>query len=237
MSQTEMRFPTPKKVYKHGGARPGAGRPRNPNRRDPLHATRPKVSRHEPQHTVLRVRKDVGRLRRGKVYRALRKTLSRMLGMLGFQVCHVSIQHNHLHLIVEAAGKDALRRGMQGFAISAAKAINKVMKRSGKVFEFRYHATAITSPRQARHALSYVLNNWRRHNEDERARAAHEAVIDPYSTARQFPGWKESQLAVLPPGFETFDPLEVARPRTWLLQVGWTKHGKISAFATPGTLQ
>ena len=233
MKQLEIALP---KSRTHGGARAGAGRKRDPNRKDPLHAKRPKVSRHEPQHTVLRVRKDVGRLRRGKVYRALRKTLSRMLGRLGFQVCHVSIQHNHLHLIVEAAGKDALRRGMQGFAISAAKAINKVMKRSGKVFEFRYHATAIKSPRQARHALSYVLNNWRRHNEDERARASYDAVIDPYSTARQFQGWKETQLAVMPPGFESLDPLEVSPPRTWLLTVGWQKHGKISAYMTPGPL-
>lgn len=159
-----------------------------------------------------------------------------MLGMLGFQIVHVSIQHNHLHLLVEAAGKDTLRRGMQGFAISAAKAINKACKRTGKVFEYRYHATQISSPRQARHALSYVLNNWRRHNEDERTRAAHEAAIDPYSTARQFAGWKERNAAVMPAGFERFDPLEVAPPRTWLLRVGWEKSGAISAYAIPGSL-
>lgn len=109
---------------------------------------------------------------------------------------------------------------MQGFAISAAKAINKICKRTGKVFEYRYHATPITTPRQARNALAYVLNNWRRHNEDERTRAAHEAAIDPYSTARQFAGWKERRAAVMPPGFGSLDPLEVAPPRTWLLRVG-----------------
>lgn len=186
---------------------------------------------------MLRTRADVGRLRRGKIYRGLRATLRRCLGKLGFRVVHVSIQHNHLHLLVEAAGKDALRLGMQGFAISAAKIINKVCKRSGKVFEFRYHATSIKTPRQAHHALSYVLNNWRRHNEDERTRAAHEAAIDPYSTARQFDGWEERASAVMPPGFQTFDALEVAPPRTWLLRVGWEKHGKVSAFATPGPMK
>lgn len=142
-----------------GGKREGAGRPKKKNklRRDPLHRTRPEFPARYPQHVVLRTCRDVPRLRRGKIYRAIRKTLGRMLGMLGFQVVHVSIQHNHLHFLVEAAGKEALRVGMQGLAISAAKAINKVTKHKGKVFEYRYHATSITSPRQARNALAYVL--------------------------------------------------------------------------------
>ena len=32
------------------------------------------------------------------------------------------------------------------------------------------------------------------------------------------------------------DPLEVGEPRTWLLRVGWEKHGAISAYAIPGSL-
>jgi REP element-mobilizing transposase RayT len=221
----------------HGGRREGAGRKKNPHRRDPLHRTRPDFAKRFPQHVVLRTRAEVGRLRRGKIYRALRAALRRQLGKLGFQVVHLSIQRNHLHFIVEAAGKNGLRRGMQGLAISAAKAINRTLKRKGKVFEFRYHATAIRTPRQARNALAYVLNNWRRHNEDERAKAARFAAIDPYSTARQFRGWKELHDAVMPPGFKTFDPLEVAQPSTWLLSTGWlAKHGPISCWATPGPL-
>jgi hypothetical protein len=46
------------------------------------------------------------------------------------------------------------------FAISAAKNINRAAGRKrGTVFAYRYHATAITNPSQARKALSYVLNN------------------------------------------------------------------------------
>ena len=40
---------------------------------------------------------------------------------------------------------------------------------AGKVFPDRYHAQIIRTPRQARHALAYVLNNWRKHGENKLA--------------------------------------------------------------------
>ncbi len=87
---------------------------------------------------------------------------------------HASVQQTHIHLIVEAEGKVALARGMKAFQISAAKHINAAVsrglatRRRGAVFPDRYHVEVITTPRQARHALAYVLNNWRRHREDQR---------------------------------------------------------------------
>ena len=143
---------------------------------------------------------------------------------VAFRVVHISIQHNHLHLLVEADGKLALSRGMQGFAIAAARAINATAGRTGKVFAFRYHSTAITSPRQARHALAYVLNNWRRHREDQRSQPALKAAIDPYSSAIVFDGWNEVQSFAIP---EDYEPLPVARPETWLLRRGWRLGGPL----------
>ncbi|HEX8107149.1 MAG TPA: hypothetical protein VF516_05435, partial [Kofleriaceae bacterium] len=52
------------------------------------------------------------------------------------------------------------------------------------------HAEIITSPRQARHALSYVLSNWRRHQEDLRAPMSG-WTIDWFSSAVMFSGWAE----------------------------------------------
>ena len=112
------------------------------------------------------------------------------------------------------------------------RAINRVLGRAGKVFAYRYHATAIASPRQMRNALSYVLNNWRRHDEDEGSEAAHRAALDPYSTAIHFRGWREGEYAT-PAGFE---PLPSAAPQTWLLRVGWERRGPISAWDVPGRL-
>jgi hypothetical protein len=143
----------------------------------------------------------------------------------------MSIQHNHLHLLVEADDKDALSHGMRSLTISAARAINRALGRKGRVFAYRYNATPITNPRQMRNALSYVLNNWRRHHEHMRSPAARQACIDPYSTAIRFAGWKETARFAIPDGYE---PLSSAEPQTWLLRIGWRKHGPISVFEEPG---
>jgi hypothetical protein len=114
---------------------------------------------------------------------------------------HLSVQRTHVHLLVEASGKVALARGMQGFQISAAKHINAAIsegrpgpRRKGAVFPDRYHAEIITSPRQARHALSYV-SNWRKHGEDRRE-VTRGWRIDWFSSAVMFPDWTEYGDAV-----------------------------------------
>ncbi|HEY5936311.1 MAG TPA: transposase [Kofleriaceae bacterium] len=217
-----------------GGAREGAGRKRIKGRSDPAHRERPEHRAYHPVHVVLRTRPDVPRLRRGEVLRSIRKALQRAAHRSDFRVVHVSIQHNHLHLIVEATTKLGLSRGMQGFAIAAARAINNSLERRGKVFAFRYHSTTITNPRQARHALAYVLNNWRRHREDERGEQQRNALVDPYSSGVVFDGWREVSSFALP---ENYVPLPVARAQTWLLRTGWELGGpKISVRERPGRL-
>src|SRR6185436_17379510 len=91
--------------------------------------------------------------------------------------------------------KQALARGMQSFQISAARNINTLLghlcrRRRGRVFVDRYHLEVITTPRRARHALSYVLGNWRKHGEDRQGLAS-TWLIDPFSSAISFPDWKE----------------------------------------------
>jgi REP element-mobilizing transposase RayT len=176
-------------------------------------------------HVVLRTRREVGRLRRSKVYGAIRSALVRVAARIDFRVVHVSIQHNHVHLLVEAGDAKALSRGMQALEITAAKAINASLGRAGKVFAHRYHATPITSPRQAHRALGYVINNWRRHREDLSA----PGLVDRFSSAHAIEGWAR----VAP---EPEDALPVTAPRTWLLSVGWALHGPIDPRATPGPL-
>src|SRR6185312_13469952 len=102
---------------------------------------------------VIRTRRDVPRLRRGPTYRAIDRALRHVLGEHAFRVVHTSIQHNHLHFLVEAHDKDALSHGMRSLTITAARAINRVLGRKGRVFEYRYNAKAITNPRQMRNAL------------------------------------------------------------------------------------
>jgi hypothetical protein len=101
----------------------------------------------------------------------------------------------------------------------------------------RYHATIIDSPRQARHALAYVLCNWRKHRE-HRAAFAREWRVDPFSSGIAFDGWKEragEPLGFRPP--PTYEPLIVWLPRCWLLREGWRRHGLIGLDETPRDLR
>jgi putative transposase len=146
---------------------------------------------------VLRVVSAVGSLRRRCVYQAVREATLTTARREDFRIVHLSIQRTHVHLLVEADDKKALARGMQGFQISAAKHLNAAIskakpgpRRRGPVFPDRYHAEIITSPRQARHALCYVMNNWRKHQEDHRAPMS-AWTVDWFSSAAMFPGWAE----------------------------------------------
>jgi REP element-mobilizing transposase RayT len=227
------------------------GRPRkNPARASAAHKPRPEHEKRFPVHVVLRVASVVGSLRKRFMYRALREaTIAVALRELAydhvkgaFRIVHLSIQRTHVHLLVEADNKLALSRGMQSFQISAAKHINReysvraklVERRRGNVFVDRFHQEVIKTPRQARRSLAYVLNNWRKHRED-RAEFAKSWPIDPFSSAISFDGWKEREDAVVRwSRRETYDPLVVYLPKTWLLQQGWQKHGLISFYEVPG---
>jgi len=127
---------------------------------------------------------------------------------------------------------------MQAFEISAARHINRALsearrvRRRGRVFSDRYHARVLRSPRQVRHALAYVLNNWRRHEEDHGPESMF-WTIDPYSSAIHFSGWREldGRRSSVP---ERHEPLPVGAAESWLLRVGWRRHGLISVREVPG---
>ena len=59
-------------------------------------------------------------------------------------------------------------------------------------------------------------------------------TIDWFSSAVMFPGWVEyGDEPFLWSGPETYDPLIVYQPRTWLLREGWKKSGTISYREVP----
>jgi REP element-mobilizing transposase RayT len=225
-------MPTPAKKLTHGGKRAGAGRkPADGSRERGHHARLPIDPRH-PQHVVLRTREDVGRLRIEPIVEVVRSAIRALAERADFRVVHFSLQRNHLHFLIEAASNAALESGMHRLTIRLVKGINASLGRSGKVFDGRYHSTPITTPTQARNALAYVLNNWRKHNEDERSPETYVAPLDPYSSAFDFDGWKELGRIQLP---VYLTPSGVHRPRTWLLRAGWRKAKRgISMFRAPG---
>ena len=192
----------------------------------------------------MRLASDLGTLRRRRAYQAIRRATLIAARKHDATIVHISIQANHVHMLVEAAEARQLGEGMRRFAISAAKQLNRTVsyergcKRAGRVFVDRYHATVITRPTQARNALAYVLNNWRRHQE-HRNHDARGWLLDRYSSAIRFRGWAElpdGHTWGVPPNYELLD---VGEPRSWLLRVGWRQRGGglIALRAMPGPWQ
>jgi REP element-mobilizing transposase RayT len=225
-----------------GGKRRGAGRPPKGSRAGSPHKKRPLLHARYPVHVTLRAIGSVGNLRRRCVYKAIREASLTTARRENFRIVHLSIQRSHLHLLVEAEHKEALAAGMQGFQCSAAKHINAAIskgrpgpRRRGSVFPDRYHAEIITSPTQARNVLSYVLLNFRRHQEDLVAPFS-AWKVDWFSSAAMFPDWAEygEDEVFLWSGPTTYEPLLVFKPRTWLLAAGWKKSSPtISCFEVP----
>jgi REP element-mobilizing transposase RayT len=175
----------------------------------------------------------VARLRQ-RLIQAIRRSMFRYLDGADFCIVHISLQHNHIHLIVEASDRRALTRGMQSYVINTARAINRAWGREGKVFAYRYHASQIRTDRYARNALSYVLNNWRRHTEDYRDGNNGTQILDEYSSAISFMGWKGDHRFKPPPGYEL---LPVSAPQTELLQFDWEWFGLIDPWEVPGPMR
>jgi REP-associated tyrosine transposase len=140
----------------------------------------------------------------------------------------------HAHLIVEARDRPALGRGMKAIGARLALAVNRVAKRSGRVFADRYHLQLLPTPRQVWNALRYVLLNARRHAAKARRSVDASVRLDPASSARWFEGWKRKvPSADEPPAARLTHP-PVARAKTWLLAVGWRRHGLLDPADVPG---
>jgi putative transposase len=69
-----------------------------------------------------------------------------------------------------------------------------------------------------------VLLNARRHLAKRRHAVRADAALDPASSARWFDGWRAASRPALE---GTAAAPEVARPRTWMLRVGWRRHGLV----------
>lgn len=140
-----------------------------------------------------------------------------------FRIVHFSVQSDHVHLLVEAADSAALSSGMRGLVIRIARQVNKLLFRRGRVWADRWHGRALTSPRAVRHAIVYVLANFRKHEPQSPLR------LDPYSSAPYFDGFREyAGKAPLDASGGEADPWRallqyprVQRAMTWLLAQSW----------------
>jgi REP-associated tyrosine transposase len=210
-----------------GGLRKNAGRKRRSVRPGVPHSRRDQLPRNAAVHVTMRARKGLPRLRSHRGWQALRKAVRGVLGREGFRVCELSLMTNHVHLIVEADDRVALSGGMNALGTSLARRLNRVLGRRGRVFAGRYHARVLRTPLEMKRALAYVLNNARKHAAQGGRRLA-SGWLDPFSSARAFAGWRGVDAR---PGTE---PPWLAAAGTWLLRVGWRRHGLLDVDAIPG---
>lgn len=212
-----------------GGPRTGAGRPLVYRRPPVHHVRRPPVAGRYPCHVRLRVVDGVPSLRQKRFIREFRRTLARAAERGDFRVVHYSVQRNHVHLLVEAAGKEALGRGMKAVGARVARAVNRVFQRSGPALFGRYWLRVLRTPREVRNALAYVLLNARKHFFEARRRRP-PAVLDVCSSGAWFDGWRAPPSRGDPPGLRA-----VSSAHTWLLARGWRRHGLVDPAEVPGS--
>lgn len=212
-------------VRRWGGRRPGAGRP--PGGRSKIwHRAREPFSARDAIHLTIRVRTDVPSLRSVRFVRELERSLRQMIRRPDFRIAHYSVQSIHAHFLVEAHHPDALGRGAKALGARLARAANRVFGRRGPVLEDRYHQRVVRTPREARHAIAYVLLNARRHAGPGALPGAC-TRIDPASSGRWFDGWSRRTARAI-------DPPAIQLARTWLLGSAWRRHGLIDPGEVPG---
>ena len=85
----------------------------------------------------------------------------------------------------------------------------------------RYHEHVLTTPREVRNVLAYVLKNWNRHAK------AFTRMLDELASGPWFDGWGEDFEVA---GNALRDP-PIVPAETWLLKVGWRRHGLVPVVA------
>jgi len=117
-----------------------------------------------PVHVTWRMKHGVWNLRSRRCFTALARAFWGGANRFGFRLVHYSVQGNHVHLLVEAQNEKSLSRAMCGLGVRVAKALNRVMKRHGKVLDDRYHGRILKTPTEVKRARTYLLTNAQKHH-------------------------------------------------------------------------
>jgi len=134
---------------------------------------------------------------------------------------------------VHSARVDAARPHRRRAPLAARFPCHVTLRiRRGPVLADRYHLRVLRTPREVRNALAYVLLDVRKHWW-ERHDGAPPERLDAASSGRWFDGWRRVPGSREPPP-GALEPREVALPRTWLLSIGWRRHGLVDPAEVPG---
>jgi REP element-mobilizing transposase RayT len=212
-----------------GGKRRGAGRRPKGERAGVSHARRARLCARHPVLVTMRLRAGLPSLRAKDSHALVRRAFAASSEGEGFRVVEYSVQSNHLHLLVEARGERALSRGMNGLAVRIVRGLQRLWRLCGRLLADRYHARGLSTPRAVRTALVYVMQDARKHG------AWIARWPDVYSSGASFDGWKGAWRVSR--GAESISAGSAwsVRARTWLLSIGWRRHGLIGVLEAPAS--
>jgi putative transposase len=226
--QQELPFAPRRPARKKKGVKPGP-KPRPERTGFIPHVPRPVHDKNHPVHVTMKRLHARASLRSQRVFAALRAQIAHAVRR-GVRVIHYTIQDDHLHLIVEAADRARLARGLQYLFSRIAFEVNRIERRHGRLFRDRHHRRPLTTPTETRNALVYVFFNDRKHAFQRGWSAKHDAVsqghgwIDHCSSAMWFVDW--DPRARPPPDLVARSregDCPIARPTTWLASRGWKR--------------
>lgn len=160
---TQLNFINPKR----------AGRPSTVDR-GIRHISRDRLYRPTSLHLTIKVRENKADIKTKKILKALHHAIKRAR-LKELKIIHYTLEHNHLHLLVEASDNLILHKGMQALGITLSKAINKIKKLKGGVYKHRYHFRKLNSRRELINVLYYIFKNGIKHKRTL-------SMIDPYNS-------------------------------------------------------
>ena len=99
-----------------GGKRAGAGRKPGSARAGVAHRARGEWARPMPLHVTLRMAPHVYNLRSRRSFRVIEAALRGGGDRFDVRIVELSVQGNHIHLLVEAPNRQALARAIQGLS-------------------------------------------------------------------------------------------------------------------------
>lgn len=146
-------------------------------------------------------------MRARRAFRVIRAAFAAAVQRFGLTLCEFSVQSNHIHLVVEAAHRPALSKGLQALGVRLARRLNRVFGRSGRLLADRFHAHYLKSARETANAVRYVRTN-HMHHRGIRSRSMRDVA------ASMLPG----TLADPCSSSDLQHGVPLRFPRTWLLK-------------------
>ena len=119
----------------------------------------------------------------------LRQMLWQQAAFCGLEIITYCLMANHVHLLTKPKSEESLYRMMQGLTLCYTQYSNRTHKRTGRLWESRYHSCIVDKDTYLWAVARYIEQN------PLRAKVVKKPEDFPYSSARaHIPGVKDKTL-------------------------------------------